>query len=131
MPNLGELSFGECIKLVQCGFPGARSRRPIRVEARETYDAKDYWDEGTRYKARFVAMSFPSDGIYDLMARADLGGRDSGNQKAGNPFNMDAFSVKLDETFCVVENILSGGKDLGYRIILHPSHVEDWRSIIR
>lgn len=108
-----ECKFSEVKDLVCAGFPGARTRRTVKIEARTSYRVSDYWDGGSRNEARFVRLA-------DLAALTSEAIPHEARQKIANPFNLPIATITLDPSFCVVEHVWFCGKDLGYRVYVHP-----------
>lgn len=107
-----EVKFSEVQKLVRVAFPGAKSRRPVVVEGRETYRVRDFWDGGSRCEC--VPISRVTGQVLDLI---QVGFR---MQTMGNPFNQNIGEITMTEDFIIVEHVISCGKDKGYRIVTHP-----------
>lgn len=122
MPKIAEVAFRQARRIVQSGFPGASSRRSVKVETTEHYHVHDYWDGGSRYEARFVNL----DPIRAL-SRAEV----QAGPNTPNPYGLADYQVEMLPTYCVVEHCIFQGKDLGYRIYLHPSHAADWQQHIK
>src|SRR5574337_1430623 len=109
-----EYKFSQVARLVQAAFPGAKSRRPVRVEARETYFVSNYWDGGSRDEC--VVLNAKT------LASVSLSEAGYVHQTRNNPFNLAIGELKLSPEFIVVEHVYFCGKDRGYRIYVHPSH---------
>lgn len=132
MPLVSEVAFRDAERMVMAVYGlHAKSRRTVKVEVRDTYTVRDYWDEGTRYHVRFVSLSSGAPTSFVPLSRSNLGGLAGENQKAGNPYNLDLYEVTLDPSFAIVENAYYGGKDRGFRIILHPSYADKWKEMVR
>lgn len=111
--NKIEVSFKEVSSLIQKAFPGAKSRRTVKIDSREVYRVSDYWDGGSRNYAMFINLSNGT-----VMSSSDI--PQENIQKAANPFNLPICSVTLTPGFIVVEHTIFCGKDLGYRIYCSP-----------
>ncbi|KKL66271.1 hypothetical protein LCGC14_2146660 [marine sediment metagenome] len=98
--------------LVRLCYPSYKGRRTIKVDKRETYRLRDYWDGGSRYHAEFVHL--PTNRLVQLEQL------DYEHQKASNPFNLSIGKIKLTPDIAVVENVIFCGKDLGVRVYVHP-----------
>lgn len=125
MPIVAEMKFKECQKLIYTAFPAASSRRMVPIKLQETYTVHDYWDGGSRTESRFVNI-LDVFGFRNL-SRQDLGAFAGKNQTQGNPYNQDIYTVTMQDHFAVVEHVIFQGKDLGYRIILHPSLADTYQ----
>jgi hypothetical protein len=110
------VSFVEVKQIIQAAFPGAKSRRPVGIEGRESYSVRDFWDGGSREECRFLRLE-------DLQAVGSEAFPQEARQQMGNPFNLPIGELKMQPGFCVVEHIWFCGKDLGYRIIVHPDNL--------
>ena len=113
MSNTTEFKFSQVSGLVQAAFPGAKSRRPVRVEVRESYHVQNYWDGGTRYECAAINAKTK------LPVSLEQAGFQM--QTQGNPYGLQSGLLKLTQEFIVVEHVFFCGKDLGYRIYAHPS----------
>jgi hypothetical protein len=113
--SVGEMSFSDprIKRLVQAAYPGARSRRTVKLESRTTYEVRDYWDGGSRDECRFVDLSNMA------MKHSESVPREK-RQQAGNPFGLAIYEVNLAPGFVVVEHVIFCGKDMGYRVYYHP-----------
>ena len=96
-------------RIVQAAFPGAKSRRTVKLESRNTYHVSDYWDGGSRNECRFVRLS-------DLTTMHSESVPRENRQQIANPFGLAIYDVILTPGFIVVEHVWFCGKDLGYRI---------------
>lgn len=96
-------------RIVQAAFPNARSRRTVKLEARNQYQVSDYWSEGSRNECRFVRLS-------DMSAMHSESVPREQRQQQANPFGLAIYQVNLTPGFVVVEHCIFCGKDLGYRI---------------
>lgn len=104
-----EVKFSDVRDIVTRAFPGARSRRTVKIQASDTYSVRDFWDGGSRSECRFVEL-----GSLRALSLADIpyGVRQS------NPYNLPVFEVNLTTGYCVVEHTIFCGQDLGYSILL-------------
>jgi hypothetical protein len=112
-----EVSFKEVSKLIQSAFPGAKSRRTVKVAPKAIYHVADYWDGGSRNECRFIQLSSGT-----VMGSHDI--PEALRQKVANPFNLPICDVTLKAGFIVVEHVIFCGKDLGYRIYCSPERFE-------
>lgn len=108
-----EYKFSQVSKLVQAAFPGAKSRRPVRVEARDTYRVSNYWDGGSRDEC--VVLSVATGRPVSLEQAGFV------LQTQNNPYRALIGDLKLSAEFIVVEHVIFCGKDRGYRIYVHSS----------
>jgi hypothetical protein len=106
-----EVSFKSVKSIVQAGYACASSRRKVRVFIQKTYLVSNYWDGGSRNYCEFV----------NLENLETASGVKFNRQTQGNPYNQDMGTVEITPDFVVVEHIIFCGKDLGYRIYVHPS----------
>lgn len=112
-----EVKFSEVKALVSSAFPGASSRRMVKVVGKNTYHVRDYWDGGSRDECRFIELATGR-----VMHSSEL--PEESRQKMGNPFNLPICDVNLSPGFCVVEHVIFRGKSLGYRIYVAPERFE-------
>jgi hypothetical protein len=116
-----ELPFSHPVinRIVKVVFRNAKTRRTVKVKIRTSVHIADYWDDGSRTYASFVQLStMLSVSAQNLPASA--------RQQIANPFNLAIADLEMQPGYAVVENVIFRGKDLGYRIILHPSDVEGY-----
>jgi hypothetical protein len=106
---LASFSFKESASLVRRAFPGATSRRPVRVYVTETYACRDFWDGGSREEPRFVELATGRVLSSDSIPRA-------ARQQAGNGYGLAVADVALTPGFAIVVHSIFCGKDLGYRV---------------
>ena len=104
-----EVGFKFVAQVVQAAFPGAKSRRTVKIDSRNSYNVQDYWDEGSRYECRFVEL-----GTFNMLTSEHI--PHEARQKMSNPFNLPICEVKLTPGYCIVEHVIFRGKSLGYRI---------------
>ena len=100
-------------RIVQAAFPGAKSRRTVKLTAKTSYHVQDYWDGGSRYYCRFVRLDDLSVLTSESVPRKE-------RQQVGNPFGLPIYDIDLTPGFVVVENAIFCGKDIGYRIYYCP-----------
>ena len=108
-----EVKFSEIKSLMISAFPNAKSRRTVKIEFKETYQVSDYWDGGSRNYCMFVDML-----TGNVLSSADI--PQNMRQAMSNPFNLPIAKVLLAPHIAVIENTIFCGKDLGYRVYLHP-----------
>ena len=65
-------------RFVKLCFPADRTRRAVKVSARETCYVRDYWDGGSRDYTEFVHIP--------TMSRRSLDSLDFEKQTNGNPY---------------------------------------------
>jgi hypothetical protein len=90
-----------------------KARRPVSIEPTEAYFVHDYWSEGSRTYCTFMNLQ-----TLDIIPTSTL--PNDVWMKANNPFNLPIGSVKLHPHIIVVENVIFCGKNLGFRIHVHP-----------
>lgn len=108
-----EYKFSEVQSIVRAAFPGAKSRRPVRIRTSQTYRVRDYWDGGSRTES--VVISLETGRSVQLSQLGFV------QQTMGNPFGLVMGEFPMTEKLMVVEHVISCGKDLGYRLVFHPS----------
>lgn len=89
-----------------------RGRRKVKVVARETVRVSNFWDGGS--KDTTTVHDFATGRQLDL-AQASFK-----RQTQNNPYNQDIGEITLTPGVCAVEHSIFCGKDMGYRIYLHP-----------
>jgi hypothetical protein len=104
-----EVKFSEVSEIIRAAFPGAASRRPVKINRADTYSVRDYWDGGSRGECRFVEVTSLK------VMRSDQAPREA-LQRNGNPYNLPIYTVSLTPAYMVVEHTIFCGKDMGYRI---------------
>lgn len=104
-----EVKFSDVRDIITRAFPGARSRRTVKIQASNSYSVRDFWDGGSRDECRFVELS-----SLRVMSSAEI--PQDVRQQQSNPYNLPVCEVNLTPGYCVVEHIIFCGKDLGYRI---------------
>ena len=57
MARIAEVPFREVERLVKAAFPGAKSRRTVKIDQRAKYHVTDYWDGGSRDECRFIKLA--------------------------------------------------------------------------
>lgn len=104
--------------MVRLCYPSYKGRRPVKVEARQSYRVTDYWDGGSRDYVEFV----------DLKTRRRLSQDQLSFEKQtqGNPFNLNIGTVQLSPGVAAVEQCIFCGKNLGIRIYVHPDSFGDF-----
>lgn len=112
-----EVRFEEVREIVQAAFPGEVSRRTVKVDVTAgEYQVSDYWSEGSRNIAVFVELatmrSIPATSLPSEV-----------RQKKNNPHNLAIGRVQVTPGIVVVENIIYCGKNMGFRIHIHPDNV--------
>ena len=117
--NQFEVPFGEesVTPIVRAAFPGANSRRTVKVESRTAVQVSDYWSEGSRTYSGFVNLA-----TLEAVSAGVVLEKTGTRQEAHNPFKLACGSVELAPGFAFVENVIFRGKDLGYRVSLHPDN---------
>lgn len=111
-----EVRFEDVAEVIRAAFPGATSRRTVKVEARESYHVADYWDGGSRDETVFVNLDSLSAVSSEALPRET-------RQTAGNPYSLPIADVKVLPGFAIVVHVIFRSKDLGYRVILHPENM--------
>lgn len=119
--NVIEVKFSDVRDIIDRAFPGARSRRSVKIESRSAYTVADYWDGGSRAECRFLEL-----GSFRVMSSSEI--PDDVRQKAGNPYNLPVCSITLTPGYCVVEHSIFCGKDMGYRIYVSPERFRSLQS---
>ena len=109
MEKVIEVAFREVQDIVRRAFPGAKSRRTVKIRAARSHRVADYWDGGSRDYSVFLELGTLRTMSSDAIPREV-------RQEASNPFNLPIADVILTPGFCVVEHTIFCGKDLGYRI---------------
>lgn len=109
-----EVKFSEIKAIIVAAFgSSAKSRRTVRIDSREVYHLSNYWDGGSKTTSVFVNLQ-----TMDIMSAEDIPREQ--RQKAGNPYNLPVADCIMAPHVVVVEHIVFCGKDLGYRICVHP-----------
>ena len=103
-------------QIITSAFPGAKTRRPVGIETKTSYHVHDYWDGGSRTYCAFLRLS-------DMQAVSSEALPEAARQQNGNPFNLPIGNLPLSPGYAVIEHVIFCGKDLGYRIILHPNNL--------
>jgi hypothetical protein len=111
-----EVKFSEIKSLIIKAFSNAKSRRTVKIEFAETYSVNDYWDGGSRNYCMFVDML-----TGNVLSSGDI--PTSMRQQMSNPFNLPISKVMLAPHIAIVENSIFCGKDMGYRVYLHPNFI--------
>jgi hypothetical protein len=104
-----EVKFADVRNIITRAYPGAKSRRTVKIQGQDSYSVRDFWDGGSRDECRFVEL-----GSLRVMSSSEIpyGVR----QRQSNPYNLPICDVNLTSGYCVVEHVIFCGKDLGYRI---------------
>lgn len=102
--------------IVSAAFPGAKTRRPVRIECRTKYHVADYWDGGSRYYCAFVQLSTMQSVTSDSIPK-------EARQQEANPFNLPVADVLIQPGYVVVEHIIFCGKDFGYRLYVNADDI--------
>lgn len=110
-----EVPFSSVKPIVQAAYPGAKSRRTVKVEVRSSYRVWNFWDGGSRTYSVFLRLK-------DLRSVSSEDMPKEARQTQANPFGLaiGKEEVALAPGFCVVEHVIFCGKDLGYRIVICP-----------
>lgn len=116
-----EVPFAAAKDMIQRAFPGAKSRRTVKVERRTTYRVSDYWDGGSRNECRFIRLSDMT-----VMSSNDIPSEQ--RQKIANPYNLPICEIAVVPGFVVVEHIIFRGKELGYRLYVAPDEIPGFTS---
>jgi hypothetical protein len=103
-------------RIVRTGFPGAKTRRPIKIECRSSYHVSDYWDGGSRSYCAFIQLSTMSGVSSEALPKES-------RQKIANPFNLPIADITIQPGYAVCEHTIFCGKDLGYRLYLSPGDI--------
>jgi hypothetical protein len=121
-----KIAFGKHTKvkeIVQTAYRGITTRRPVRIECAEEYQVSDYWDGGSRNYCKLVKLDVMIEvPYYSIMHKQD------------NSMSLSAGSLSVEPGYCVVENTIFQGKDLGYTIIMNaadiPIHIPEAVSLL-
>jgi hypothetical protein len=103
---IAEVDFRDVESLVRLAFPGARSRRTVKIDQRQSYHVSDYWDGGSRDECRFIKLA----------TRQVISAQEVPALTEGHIYKLAFGDVELSPGFIVVEHCIFCGKDLGYRI---------------
>ena len=106
-----EVAFREVERFIRRAFPGAKSRKTVKVSVRSSYSVSDYWDGGSRDYSMFVNLRTGE-------VRHPSSVPQLTEKKCGNPFGQPMGDVALSEGFAIVEECIFRGKSLGFRIYL-------------
>lgn len=117
--NQFEVPFGEesVTPIVRAAFPGSHSRRTVKVESRTEVQVSDYWSEGSRTYSGFVDLA-----TLESVSASVVLEKTGTRQEEHNPFKLACGRIELAVGFAFVENVIFRGKDLGYRVSLHPDN---------
>lgn len=107
----------KCIELnrndprVQPFIHNYKGRRTVKIIESTAHHVSDYWDGGSR----------------DYTSYSTMHGRPLSQQQVkfqkqteGNPFNQNVGTVTIEPGIVVVVNAIFQGKDMGFRIYVHP-----------
>jgi hypothetical protein len=111
MARIAEVPFREVERLVQVAFPGARSRRTVKIDQRASYHVSDYWDGGSRDECRFVKLA-----TMQVISAKEVAALTN-----GHIYNLAFGEVWLSPGYIVVEHCIFCGKDMGYRIYVNDT----------
>ena len=104
-------------RIVKAAYPGARTRRDVKVVCRDSYRVHDFWDGGSRDYAAFVRLSDMSALPSESIPREE-------RQGFSNPYNLPIADVSIQAGFCVVEHVIFCGRDLGYHIYINADGIK-------
>jgi hypothetical protein len=114
MENI-KVPFKQVAHLIRAAYgQSINARRPVRIEPKEQYSVNDYWDGGSRNYSVFMNLQ-----TMEIIRATDL--PQEMRQKEGNHYKLAIATVTLQPQIIVVEHIIFCGKDLGYRICVHPT----------
>lgn len=123
-----KLAFGKHAKvksIVQAGYPGATTRRPVRVECKEDHHVSDYWDGGSRNYVTVVQFD-----EMKMVTWAHVLQR----QEEGNAMGLRIGFLPVSPGYALVEHTIFQGKDMGYTIIMNakdiPIHIPEAMSLL-
>jgi hypothetical protein len=109
MARIAEVAFRDVERLVRLAFPGAKSRRTVKIDQRSKYHVSDYWDGGSRDECRFI----------DLHTMQVISAQQVPALTEGHIYSLAHGEVELSPGYIVVEHCIFCGKDLGYRIYVN------------
>lgn len=104
--SIAKVSFADASRLIRLAFPGAKSRRPVKIVEKSHYLVRDYWDGGSRDECRFI----------NLKTMQVISAQEVPALTEGNIYNLANGDVELSPGYIVVEHCIFCGKDLGYRV---------------
>ncbi|MEN6620819.1 MAG: hypothetical protein ABFD50_04665 [Smithella sp.] len=110
MEKVIEVSFKEVSKVIWAAFPGARSRRTVKVYARTNCHINNAWDGGSRETAQVLAR-------HTLISKC-LSEVGFVMQERGNPYKQVVGDMPMTNDLIVVKHSIFAGKDMGYRIFV-------------
>lgn len=90
-----------------------RGRRTIKVTEGISVHISNYWDGGSKETTHFVELS--TGRVLDFSQVGYV------QQKQGNPYSQQIGEAELQPGVAAVTSVVFMGKDLGYRLKLHPS----------
>jgi hypothetical protein len=107
-----DLSFADpkVKAIIQRCYPGAKTRRTVKLSFRNSYKVHDYWDGGSRDYVMFLKLE-----TMEVLSSEDLPKEQ--RQVASNPYNLPIAEIKIPPGILVVIHSKVSGKDMGYRII--------------
>jgi hypothetical protein len=73
--------FSDVAELIRSAFPGAKSRRPVKISFDKNYCVSDFWDGGSRTYTKFVNLETSQVLSSDALPREN-------RQVMSNPFNL-------------------------------------------
>lgn len=110
-----KVPFSRVKSIIQQAYgSGARSRREVEIIGIETYSMHDYWDGGSRARCVFIDL------VSGKVLPSSAIPREQRQQK-GNPFNLPIADITLTPRYAIVVHSTFCGKDMGYRIYIHPT----------
>lgn len=114
MSTVKEVVWGDEVftKLVRAAFPGAGSKRTIRVSRTSSVVVDDCWSDGSR--STYQGVSIADGGSVRITTQ-------------GSPFRPRVPDYALVSGIAVVEHSISRGKDMGFTVLLHP---EDFQRLV-
>jgi len=89
-----------------------RGRKPVRVSAATKCHIANYWDGGSKDETCMVNLN-----TGEFLSWSQVG---FVKQEQGNPFNLCIGEVELNPGIAALVRITFMGKDLGFRLIVHP-----------
>lgn len=108
MEKVIEVSFKEVSKVVWAAFPGARSRRPVKVYSRTNCSINNAWDGGSKESAQVITRN--------TLISKSLSEVGFVMQERGNPYKQAVGEFPMTNELIVVKHSIFCGKDMGYRI---------------
>ncbi len=109
-----EVKFSEVAHIIRTAFGGsAKSRRPVKIDSKEIYRLWNFWDGGSKTTSMFIDLSTMRTISAEEIPKEKL-------QKQGNPYNLPIANCTMYPHIIVVEHNIFCGKDVGYRLVVHP-----------